>query len=80
MQLYIHQILSSVAQPIIQLKASQRVHLKAGKTKTISFLVSPDMLSLLDKNLDRIVEPDDFAIMIGASSRDIRLEQTLTVQ
>jgi beta-glucosidase len=79
-QLYIRDILSSVARPIMELKGFQRIHLNAGETKTISFLISPEMLSMLDLNMREIVEPGDFRIMIGASSRDIRLKEILTVK
>ncbi len=79
-QLYLHKILSSVAQPVTQLKAFKRIHLKAGETKKVSFLITPDMLSLFDVNMKKIVESGDYSISIGASSRDIRLKQKLTVQ
>jgi beta-glucosidase len=79
-QLYIHDEVASVTQPVMQLKGFQRIHLDAGESKEISFLITPEMLSMLDKDLKRIVEPGDFEIMIGASSRDIRLKQKLTVK
>jgi len=78
-QLYIRDMLSSVARPVMELKGFQRVHLKAGETKTVSFVITPEMLSMLDINLKQVVEPGDFRIMIGASSRDIRLNETLKV-
>jgi beta-glucosidase len=79
-QLYIHQTLSSVAQPVIQLKGFQRIHLNTGETKEVSFLITPEALSMFDKNMNRIVEPGKFNIMIGSSSRDVRLKGLLTVQ
>ena len=79
-QLYIHQTLASVAQPVIQLKGFQRIHFNAGETKEVTFLITPDMLSMFDKNMNSVVEPGNFNIMIGASSRDIRLKGILTVQ
>jgi len=79
-QLYTRDMLASVARPVMELKGFQRVHIKAGEAKTISFLINPDMLSLLDVNLKRIVEPGAFKIMIGASSTDIRAMSTLTVR
>ncbi|MBS1669461.1 MAG: glycoside hydrolase family 3 C-terminal domain-containing protein [Bacteroidetes bacterium] len=78
-QLYIRDLLSSVARPVMELKGFQRVHLMPGETKQISFLVGPSALSMLDENLKEVVEPGDFKIMIGASSRDIRLKGILTV-
>jgi len=79
-QLYIRDMLSSVARPVMELKGFQRVHLKSGETKVISFTITPDMLSMLDINLNRIIEPGEFRIMIGASSRDIKLKETLAVR
>ena len=78
-QLYIHDVLASVSQPVMQLKGFQRIHLNACESKEISFMITPQMLSLLDKDLNHVVEAGDFRIMIGASSRDIRLKETLTV-
>jgi beta-glucosidase len=79
-QLYIRDMLSSVARPVMELKGFQRIHLKAGESKTISFVITPEMLSMLDINMKEVVEPGEFRIMIGASSKDIKLKQTLSVK
>ncbi|HWR32129.1 MAG TPA: glycoside hydrolase family 3 N-terminal domain-containing protein [Chitinophagaceae bacterium] len=79
-QLYIRNMLSSVARPVMELKGFQRIHLKTGELKKVSFTITPAMLSMLDINLKEVVEPGDFRIMIGASSRDIRLKETLRVK
>ncbi|HEY4154969.1 MAG TPA: glycoside hydrolase family 3 N-terminal domain-containing protein [Puia sp.] len=79
-QLYIRDMLSSVSRPVMELKGFQRIHLLAGEEKQGSFTILPAMLSMLDKNLRTVVEPGDFRIMIGSSSRDIRLKETLTVR
>lgn len=78
-QLYIRDELASVARPIKELKGFQRVALKAGEERQVVFTLSPDDLSMLDKDLNRIVESGDFRIMIGASSKDIRLRGILHV-
>ena len=78
-QLYIRDLLASVTRPVMELKGFQRIHLLPGQAKEISFAITPAMLSMLDKDLKTVVEPGDFRIMIGASSRDIRLKETLTV-
>ncbi len=78
-QLYINDILASVARPVMELKGFQRIHLAAGESKEISFAITPSLLSMLDEKMNTVVEPGDFRIMIGASSRDIRLKETLTV-
>ena len=79
-QLYIRDLLSSVARPVMELKGFQRIHLKAGETKAVSFTITPEMLSMLDINMKEVVEPGAFRMMIGSSSRDIRLKETLTVK
>lgn len=79
-QLYIRDMLSSVATPVIQLKGFKRIHLKAGESNMVSFTITPDMLSLLNINFVNTIEPGDFRIMIGASSRDLRLKGILTVK
>jgi beta-glucosidase len=79
-QLYIHDLLASSSRPVMELKGFQRVHLSAGQSREISFMITPAMLSMLDAKLNSIVEPGDFRIMIGASSRDLRLKETLTVK
>lgn len=78
-QLYIRDMLSSVVRPVMELKGFQRVHLKAGESKIISFSIVPEMLSMLDSQLNKVVEPGEFRIMVGGSSRDTRLKETLTV-
>ncbi len=79
-QLYIRDVLASVSQPIIALKDFQRVHLKIGEEKSLSFTITPKMLSLLNTNLKRVVEPGDFRLLIGSSSKDIRLREVITVK
>jgi beta-glucosidase len=79
-QLYIRDFLSSVARPVMELKGFQRIHLKAGEFQAVLFSITPDLLSMLNLKMEPVVEPGDFRIMIGASSRDIRLKETLTVK
>jgi beta-glucosidase len=78
-QMYIRDELASVARPITEMKGFRRVRLKPGETQELSFTITPELLSMLDKNLHQVVEPGDFRIMIGASSKDIRLRSILTV-
>ena len=79
-QLYIKDLFASVARPVMELKGFQRVHLKKGETKELSFEITPELLSMLDIDLNRIVEPGEFRIMIGASSNDIRLREIINVK
>ncbi len=78
-QLYIKDLFSSVARPVQELKGFQRVHLKAGESKTISFVITPDMLTMLDAQMKTIIEPGTFRIMIGSSSRDLWLKTDLEI-
>lgn len=79
-QLYIRDVLASLARPLIELKGFTRISLNPGEEKEVSFTLSPDNLGMLDKNLNWVVEPGDFRIMIGASSKDIRLRGFVTVK
>ena len=78
-QLYIHDEVASVARPVAELKGFERMHLKAGEVKEASFTITPASLSMLDKDLKPVVEPGAFRIMIGSSSKDIRLRGILLV-
>ena len=69
-QLYIQDKLSSVTRPVKELKGFQKVTLKPGETKTVRFQVNPEMLSFYDLQMDWVVEPGEFEVMIGRSSQD----------
>ena len=79
-QLYIRDIISSVVRPLRELKGFQRIYLKPGERQKITFKITTDLLSMLDKDLNPALEPGDFRIMIGASSVDIRLRGIVTVK
>jgi beta-glucosidase len=72
-------LLASVSQPLLALKGFQKISLQPGETKDVSFEISPDMLKILNKDMNWEVEPGDFRILIGASSKDIRLRDNITV-
>jgi beta-glucosidase len=67
-QLYIHDLVSSVTRPVMELKDFKRISLAPGERKTVEFVITPDKLSFLDLNMNRIVEPGWFDIMVGPSS------------
>ncbi|MGO4818529.1 beta-glucosidase BglX [Flavobacterium sp. W22_SRS_FP1] len=72
-QLYLHDQVGSVIRPVIELKDFQKIKLNPGETKTIYFTIDREKLSFYDKDLNWIAEPGDFDLMIGSSSKDIRL-------
>jgi beta-glucosidase len=74
-QLYLHDVLGSVARPIIELAGFARVTLAPNVSQTVTFNVSRAQLSMLDANMKRVVEPGRWRILVGSSSRDIRLRR-----
>ena len=64
-QLYLNDVVSSVVTPVKELKGFKRVALDVAEKKTVEFTLTPDHLSLLDRHLERVVEPGTFQIMIG---------------
>ncbi len=69
-QMYVRDVVSSVTRPVKELKGFQRVSLRPGETKTVTFSVTPDLLAFYDVNMKYVVEPGEFVIMVGNSSRD----------
>jgi beta-glucosidase len=78
-QLYIRDVLASVTTPVKSLKGFQRISLKSGESGVVNFTISPDHLSLWNRDMKKVVEPGEFKIMIGSSSEDIRLTDSLQV-
>lgn len=78
-QMYIRDMISSVTTYEKNLRGFERVNLQPGETKEVQFTITPEDLSLFNEEERWIVEPGDFRIMVGASSTDIRLSDTLTV-
>ncbi len=79
-QLYIRDELASVARPIMELKGFQRVRLIAGEEKEVRFVIDASMLEMLGLDMKKVVEPGFFTLMIGASSKDIRLKTRLLIK
>lgn len=80
-QLYIRDNFSRVTRPVKELKGFQRIHLKAKQSREIIFDITPDTLAYYDLNMEWRVEPGDFTIMVGSSSRKRDLQTvTLTVK
>lgn len=78
-QLYLHDLLSDVSRPVNELKGFRRISLAAGEEQSVEFTLTPEALAHLDKDMKEIVEPGDFRVMIGSSSKDLRLKGLFTV-
>lgn len=78
-QLYIKDKVSSVTVYESQLRGFERISLKANESKTVKFIINPEDLALLDKQMNWVVESGAFEILIGSSSEDIRLSKSFIV-
>jgi beta-glucosidase len=81
-QLYVRDVESTLPMAIKQLRSFKRIHLKAGKSQTVTFKLTPieDMSYYDVRASDFAVEPGDFEIQISASSADVRLKGIVTVK
>ena len=79
-QLYLHDEFASTAQPLKQLKKFQRIFIPKGETRDITFTLEAEDLSIINADMKCVVEPGDFTIMIGSSSDNILLQETITVE
>jgi beta-glucosidase len=67
-QLYLHQKVGSVTRPVRELKGFRRINLSPGESKTVRFAITPEMLTIYDLDLKRVVEPGEFEITLAPSS------------
>lgn len=72
-QMYIRDDVGSVTRPVKELKGFARISLKPGETKNVQFPITPDKLSFLNEDMQRVVEPGTFTILVGPSSRTDKL-------
>ena len=71
-QMYIRDKVSSVTRPVKELKGFERVSLQAGETKTVSFPIRKEALEFYNREMNRVVEPGEFDIMVGNSSTNVK--------
>ena len=76
-QMYIRDVFSSATRPLKELKGFRRVVLEPGETRTVTFDITPPLLAFYDAQMKYTVEPGDFEIMVGNSSRDADLQKVV---
>ena len=79
-QLYIRDNVSSVVTPPLQLKDFQRIPIGKGKSEKVEFIVRHDDLTLYNQYMQRVTEPGEFTVMVGAASNDIRLKGSFRIE
>jgi len=72
-QLYLHDMVASLTRPVKELKGFKRISLEAGEKKKVNFKLFIEQLAFYDRDINLVVEPGMFEVMIGSSSEDIRL-------
>ncbi|MCX6004658.1 MAG: glycoside hydrolase family 3 C-terminal domain-containing protein [Chloroflexi bacterium] len=79
-QLYINDVVASVTRPVKQLKGFRRISLKSGQSEGVQFELPAAELGFYDKNMQYVVEPGIFKVMVGRSSQDVALEGQFEVE
>lgn len=77
-QLYIRDLVGSVTRPVKELKGFEKLALKSGETKTVEFVITPDMLAFYDIDMNFRPEPGDFKLWVARSSADNGNEASFT--
>jgi beta-glucosidase len=70
-QLYVRDDVASVEEPVKKLIGFQRIALRAGDARTVTFRIGPESLALYDRQMRRVVEPGTFTVYVGTSSDDV---------
>jgi beta-glucosidase len=76
-QLYIHDVVSSVTRPVKEMKGFRKINLQPGETRTVAFQLLPELLAFTNIDMKYIVEPGEFEIMVGNSSRNEDMLKTV---
>lgn len=71
-QMYIRDLVGSITRPVKELKGFERIHLKKGESKQVTFTITPDLLKFYNYDLQYVCEPGEFNVMIGPNSRDVK--------
>ena len=78
-QLYIRDIVGSIARPVQELKGFERISLKPGESRTVQFTINADLLKFYNKDLEYVCEPGEFEVMVGTDSRTVQ-RKTFTLR
>ena len=78
-QLYIRDMVGSIARPVQELKGFERISLKPGESRTVTFTIDAELLKFYNKDLEYVCEPGEFDVMIGPNSRDVQ-HKTFTLK
>ncbi len=78
-QLYIRDMVGSIARPVQELKGFERINLKPGESRNVTFAINAELLKFYNANLDYVCEPGDFEVMIGPDSRNVQ-RKTFTLR
>ena len=78
-QLYIRDMVGSIARPVQELKGFERITLKPGESRQVNFTINADLLKFYNKDLNYVCEPGDFDVMVGTNSHDVQ-HQTFTLK
>jgi len=76
-QLYINDVVSSVTTPVKVLRRFEKIHLKPGERQTVTFVLGPEDLMLLDENMNWVVEPGEFEVMVGNLKKTFEVVESL---
>jgi len=72
-QLYIRDLVGSISRPVKELKGFQKVMLKKGESRTLTFRLTPEDLKFYNSDLKFVAEPGDFQVFVGSNSRDVQM-------
>jgi beta-glucosidase len=78
-QVYFRDLVSSTTTPVMRLVRFEKAALEAGETRTLEFAIGTGELALWNGAMERVVEPGEFEIMVGASAEDVRLRGTFSL-
>ena len=78
-QFYIRDMVGSIARPVQELKGFERISLKPGESRTVTFTIDAELLKFYNKDLEFVCEPGQFEAMIGPNSRDVQ-RKTFTLK